>query len=293
VNDRDRAELYRAIGEQFARSPELHRELNRMSAGFAQVANAAAAWVEQVDRQTQDAVASLDAKFAQLAKIDAIAALDAKFAQLAEMSRGIVSALDIHMASISIPRVEIFSEPLDQVRTDIEMVPYHLPPTPAPVGGISAPSPQPSIPDRVQRNVDSIITGVIVIIVGNALWCAIVWYAQTGTWEFEELLAYLIQVVLQQLDGPLTPLFPHPRSIATSRFPGSLRTPSVLLAHNTSGRSIPLWRSRTIGPDLWGSGLYTGLGRALWTPPWRGLHFAHPAGVVLCILRSRVCQICT
>jgi hypothetical protein len=198
VNDRDRAELYRAIGEQFARSPELHRELNRMSATFAQVGYAVAAWVEQMDRQAQDAVAALNAKAAEIN------------AQLAELSLAFVSALDAHRASISIPRVEIFNEPLEQVRTDIEMVPYHLRPTPAPDGGISAPGPQPSVPDRVQRNMDTIITGVIVIIVGNALWHAIVWYAQTGTWEFEELLAYFVQVVLQHLDWPLDPPIPPP-----------------------------------------------------------------------------------
>ena len=206
MNDRDKAELYRAIGEQFARSPELHLELNRMMAGFAQVANAAAAWFEQMDRQTQDAVASLDAKFAQLAKI--------ADAQLAEMSSAFVSALDAHMASVHIPRVEIFSETLDQVRTDIEMVPYRLPSTPAPVGRMAAPGPQPSDSDRVQRNVDafivSVLAGLVVVIFDDALWYAIVWFAQTGTWEFEELLAYLIQVVLQHLDGPLVPPIPPP-----------------------------------------------------------------------------------
>jgi hypothetical protein len=182
------------MGAQFARSPELHR----MMAAFAQVANAAAAWVEQMDRQTQDVVAALNAK---LAEFDA---------QMADMFLGIVSALDTHRVSISIPRVEVFSETLDQVRTDIEIVPYHLPPMIAPVGGISAPGPQPSVHDRVQRNMDAIITGVIVIIVGNALWYAIVWYAQTGTWEFEELLAYFVHVVLQHLDWPLAPPIPPP-----------------------------------------------------------------------------------
>ena len=82
MNDRDKAELYRAIGEQFLRSPELHQML---ATPFVGVAEAVAAWVEQMDRQTLDVVAAFDA-------------------QLAEMSRGIASALlDTHMAIISIP----------------------------------------------------------------------------------------------------------------------------------------------------------------------------------------------
>jgi hypothetical protein len=161
---------------QFARSPELHRTMTP----FAQAADAAAAWVEQVDLQARDAVAAFAAK-------------------LAEMSRGIVSAFDTYMASVSIPRVEIFSETLDQVRTVIEMVPYRLPPTSAPVGGMAAPGAQPSVPGRWQRNMDAAIVGVIVVIVGNALWYAIVWHAQTGRWDFEELLCYFVQLV-QHLD---------------------------------------------------------------------------------------------
>jgi hypothetical protein len=134
-----------------------------------------------------------------------------------EVSRRMVESLDIQMASALTARAEIFRETLHQVRTDIEMVPSHLPPMSAPVDGMSAPGPQPSVPDRAQRNVDAIITGVIVVIVGNALWYAILWYAQTGTWEFEELLAYFLQVVRQHLDWPLAPQFPHPRSIAPAR----------------------------------------------------------------------------
>jgi hypothetical protein len=131
-------------------------------------------------------------------------------AQVGEMSRRMVESLNIQMASALTARAEIFRDTLDQVRTDIEMVGNYLPPTPAPVGDISAPGPQPSVSDRAQRNVDAIITGVIVVIVGNALWYAIVWYAQTGTWEFEELLAYFLQVVLQHLDWPLDPPIPPP-----------------------------------------------------------------------------------
>jgi hypothetical protein len=131
-------------------------------------------------------------------------------AQVGEMSRRMVESLNIQMASALTARAEIFRETLDQVRTDIEMVPSHLPPMSAPVGGMSAPGPQPSVPDRAQRNVDAIITGVIVLIVGNALWYAILWYAQTGTWEFEELLAYCLQVVRQHLDLPLAPPIPPP-----------------------------------------------------------------------------------
>jgi hypothetical protein len=136
--------------------------------------------------------------------------IDERLGQVAEMSRRMVESLNIQMASSLTARAEIFRETLDQVRTDIEMVPSHLPPTSAPVGGISAPGPQPSVPDRAQRNVDAIITGVVVVIVGNALWYAILWYAQTGTWEFEELLAYFFEVVLQHLDSPLAPPVPPP-----------------------------------------------------------------------------------
>jgi hypothetical protein len=160
-------------------------ELRRMMAQLAPMIRAAAnAQAERARPQLQEILAAYEA-------------------QVAEMSRRMVESLNIQMASALTARAEIFRETLDQVRTDIEMVPSHLPPTSAPVGGASAPGPQPSVPDRAQRNVDAIITGVIVVIIGNALWHAILWYAQTGTWEFEELLAYFLQVVLQHLDWPL------------------------------------------------------------------------------------------
>jgi hypothetical protein len=152
----------------------------------------------------------LEQEFTDSLKRDIEEVIDERLDQVVEMSRRMVESLNIQMASALTARAEIFRETLDQVRTDIEMVPSHLPPMSAPVGGMSAPGPQPSVPDRAQRNVDAIITGVIVLIVGNALWYAILWYAQTGTWEFEELLAYFLQVVLQHLDWPLDPPIPPP-----------------------------------------------------------------------------------
>lgn len=178
-----------------AYSEELRRMMEQLAPMIRAAANAQA---ERARRQIQGTLTAYEA-------------------QVAEMSRRMVESLNIQMASANIQtasaltaRAEIFRETLDQVRTDIEMVGNHLSPTPAPVGDISAPGPQPSVSDRAQRNVDAIITGVIVVIVGHALWYAIVWYAQTGTWEFEELLAYFLQVVLQHLDWPLDPPIPPP-----------------------------------------------------------------------------------
>ena len=147
----------------------------------------------------------LEQAFTDSLKRDVEEVIDERLDQVAEMFRQMVEPLNIQMASTVTARTEIFRKALDQVRTDIEIVPSHLPPMSAPVGGISAPGPQPSVPDRAQRNVDAIITGVIVVIAGNALWYAILWYAQTGSWEFEELLAYFVQVVRQHLDWPLAP----------------------------------------------------------------------------------------
>jgi len=118
---------------------------------------------------------------------------DSYEAQVAEMSRRIVESLNIQMASALTARVEIFRETLDQVAR-IE-IPYNLQPMPSPVGEMVAPGPQPSVPDRAERILDQIIAGLVVL----AVWRAIVWYAQTGRWELEELLCYFLQVV-QHLD---------------------------------------------------------------------------------------------
>ena len=176
MNDRDRAELHRAMAAQFAQSPELHR----MMAGFAQIANAVAAWFEQVNRQVQDAVAAFDA-------------------QLVEMSRQIQSAVAVQAASVPTPRVEIFRPTLNPLVTQIE-IPYHLSPTPGPVGGLAAPRSQPSVPDREQEDLaEKMTVDVLKTVVVTILASAIIWFAQTGLWLFEELLAYFVHLV-QHLD---------------------------------------------------------------------------------------------
>ena len=80
---------------------------------------------------------------------------------------------------------------------------------PSPVGGMAAPTTQ-SDPDRAQSILEQTIAGIIAGLVVLAFQLAIVWYAQTGRWEFEELLAYFVQVVLQHLDWPLDPSIPPP-----------------------------------------------------------------------------------
>jgi hypothetical protein len=177
VNDRERAELHRAIGERFLRNPELHQML---VTPFVGVAEAVAAWVEQMDRQTLDVVAALDAK-------------------LVEMSRQIQSAVPAQVASVPTPRVEIFRPTLNPLVTQIE-IPHHLPPTPAPVGGLAAPRSQPSVPDREQEDLaEKMTVDILTTVVATILASAIIWYAQTGLWLFEELLAYFVHLV-QHLD---------------------------------------------------------------------------------------------
>jgi hypothetical protein len=146
-------------------------ELRRMMAQFAPMIRAAAnAQAESARRQLQDTLAAYEA-------------------QVAEMSRRIVKSLNIQMASALTARAEIFRETLDQVAR-IE-IPYNPQPMPSPVGEMAAPGPQPSVPDRAERILDQIMAGLVVL----AVWRAIVWYAQTGRWELEELLCYFLQVV--------------------------------------------------------------------------------------------------
>jgi hypothetical protein len=80
-----------------------------------------------------------------------IAAYDA---QVAEMSQRVLEGVNAQMASIPIPRVEIFRPTLAPVVAGIE-IPYHPQPTPAPVGEMAvAPHPQPSVPTREQDRVE-------------------------------------------------------------------------------------------------------------------------------------------
>jgi hypothetical protein len=88
-----------------------------------------------------------------------IAAYDAEDA---EMSRRALEGVNAHMASIPVPRVEIFRPTLAPVVAGIEL-PYYPQPTPAPVGEIAvAPHPQPSVPTREQDLVEQIMVGVLI-----------------------------------------------------------------------------------------------------------------------------------
>jgi len=168
-------------------------------AQFALMANAAAApHVEQMNRQFQAVAAAVAAQVERLNRQaqDAVAAFDAQFE---EISREIVDALNTHMVTIPVPRLEIFRESLDQMSTDLQEtlervrtteIPYNPQPIPVRVGEMVAPVPQPSVPDRAQSILDQVIAGLVVL----AVWYTIVWYAQTGRWVFEVVFCYLLQL---------------------------------------------------------------------------------------------------
>jgi hypothetical protein len=218
MNDRDRAELRRRAELQRVKKlidkaggePHAHQQLEEAVRGvepamaaraehdlaaeemvekvrsiMTQVAEAYSEHLQRMVAQlAQQVVAAYSAQVTGMLSRLAREAFSVYEAQIAEMSRQIVEAVNAQMASVRLPRVEVFRPTLDPL---IAQIPYHPRP---------APAPQPSAPARKQDSLNQDAKDVAKAVVATLLVEAFLWHAQTGLWVFEQLLIYL----LQQLD---------------------------------------------------------------------------------------------
>jgi hypothetical protein len=108
-----------------------------------------------------------------------------------ELSRRVLEAESAQAANVRYPQIEVQLPPVDRV---VARVPHR--PQPAPVAKVeAAPISQPQISNREQDLIEQFAIDVAKTVVSTLFVTAVIWYARTGVWIFEELLAYYIELL--------------------------------------------------------------------------------------------------